>query len=96
MGPFGFLSKLAGRPSTILGLAWLLFCLAVMLFFGAKTLSQIYWYALSGMNDKSSSAAPEEKSGRPPLWDNHLVNWVIPIISWAILASFLIRHFVVR
>jgi|SRR5579875_1652309 len=101
MGPFGFLSKLAGRPSTVLGLAWLLFLLVVMCFFGMKTLRQICPYALAGINEKTRSPASREgetadQSGKQSNRDSPLVTWVVPLISWTILASFLILHFVVR
>jgi hypothetical protein len=84
---FAFLSRLADRPSTIWRIAWLLFCLIVLCFFGARTLRRIAPYVLAGIG--KTPTAPLLPAGSPAQQedDGKFATFVLPIICWIVLTS---------
>ena len=86
---FGFLSKLMDRPSTLWRLAWLVFCLIVVCFFGAQTLRRIAPYVLAGVGETPTPPLlPEGATGQAEN-DGRFATWVLPVTSWSILIGVL-------
>lgn len=82
-----FLSKLADRPSTIWRLAWLMFCLIIVCFFGARTLRRIAPYVLAGIGDTPTARLLPEKAAGSPDDDGRFAVWVLPVMSWLVLGG---------
>ena len=86
---FAFLSKLADRPSTVWRLSWLVFCLIVVSFFGARTLRRITPYVLAGVGDSPTAPLLPEGTDNKPEDDGRFATWMLPAISWIILTGIL-------
>ena len=79
------LGKFAGRPSLLWRLAWLVFCLVVMVLFGARTLYEITPSVIAGATGSPPKSTP---SSTPVARDfGPLVTWVLPILVWVFLAG---------
>jgi hypothetical protein len=88
-----FLSKLAGRPSTVWRLAWLAFCLLVVCLLGARTLRKIVPYVLAGVGDKPAAPLLPEGARGQPEDDSQFANWILPVLGWLVLAGLLLLIF---
>lgn len=87
MSILALLSKFADRPSTIWRLCWLLFCLTIMCFFGPRTLRRISPYVLAGVGETPTAPLLAASDAGRPDDDGWLATWVLPAISWLILAG---------
>jgi hypothetical protein len=73
---WALLGQFVGRPSLVWRLAWLVFCLVVMVLFGARTLYEIAPSVLAGATGTAPKATPSPRDfGR-------LVTWVLPTVVW--------------
>lgn len=79
------IAKIAARPSVLWRLAWLLFCLLVLLLFGARTLQLITPSVIAGATGSSSkavlSAAPDPRLGE----FGPMATYVLPSIAWLLI-----------
>ncbi|WP_147437330.1 hypothetical protein [Micromonospora musae] len=81
------IAKIAARPSLSWRLAWLVFCLLVLLLFGARTLQLITPSVIAGATGSSSKAAPSA-SPDSRLGDfGPMATYVLPSIAWLMIAS---------
>jgi hypothetical protein len=82
---WALLGQFAGRPSLVWRLAWLVFCLVVMVLFGARTLYEITPSVISG----ATSSAPKSTPSSAPAQGNFgpLVTWVLPTLVWVFLLA---------
>lgn len=78
------IAKIAARPSVLWRLAWLVFCLLVLLLFGARTLQLITPSVIAGSSSKAVlSALPD-----PRLEDfGPMATYVLPSIAWLLIIA---------
>lgn len=77
------LAKVAGRPSLMWRLAWLVFCLVVLMLFGARTLELITPSVMAG-----ATGSPSVRTR--PVEVAHdfgpLATWILPTVAWLFIA----------
>ncbi|MEU7652473.1 hypothetical protein AB0C41_10705 [Micromonospora taraxaci] len=80
-------AKIAARPSVLWRLAWLLFCLLVLLLFGARTLQLITPSVIAGATG-SPQKAVLSTSPNSRLEDfGPMATYVLPSIAWLLIAA---------
>jgi hypothetical protein len=88
-----FLSKLADRPSTVWRVAWLVFCLTVLCFFGTQTLQKVTPYVLAGIGGEPAAPLLPEGVKDAVKEDSPFTTWILPVVSWTILAGLIAAAF---
>lgn len=85
-GFWNLLSNLAGRPSMLWKLCWLLFCLVVICLFGPQTLTRVIPYVLAGVLDSPQEMLTKARELGEIQW-GRFTRIVLPLISWIVLAG---------
>ncbi|MGW8645740.1 hypothetical protein [Micromonospora aurantiaca (nom. illeg.)] len=81
------IAKIAARPSVLWRLAWLVFCLLVLLLFGARTLQLITPSVIAGATGSSSKAVPSS-SPNSQLGDfGPLATYILPSVAWLLIGA---------
>jgi hypothetical protein len=86
-GFWAFVTRLAGRPSTVWRLAWLTFCLLVVCLAGARTLRKIVPYVLAGVADRPTGTALPKQTTTDTDDLGTFATWVLPALSWMLLTA---------
>lgn len=81
------IAKIAARPSVLWRLAWLVFCLLVLLLFGARTLQLITPSVIAGATGSSSKAAPSPSPDSRPGEFGPMATYVLPSVAWLLIAA---------
>jgi hypothetical protein len=91
---WALLGQFIGRPSLLWRLAWLVFCLVVMVLFGARTLSEIAPSVISG----ATSSPPKSTPSATPVPRNFgpLVTWILPALVWIFILAGTAHYFLWR
>jgi len=95
MGFWNVLGNLAGRPSMLWKLSWLLFCLVIICLFGPQTLTKIVPYVLAGALDSPDEMLTKAREFGEIQW-SRFTRIVLPCVSWLVLTGTLVEIFLRR